>query len=79
MACFELSRELDSLEFSVPQAKPLVRTLLRVVGRVVIDAGGAGADAEAWPNTEEMAVQWIDEAVRPLGQRLVPGPGSPEP
>ena len=79
MACFELSRELERLEFSVPEAAPLARTLLRVVGRVIIDAGGAGADPETWPNTAEMAVQWIDEAVQPLGQRLEPGPGNPEP
>lgn len=79
MACFELSRELGRLEFSVPEAAPLARTLLRVVGRVVIDAGGAAADPEVWANTAEMAVQWIDEAVRPLGQRLEPGPGNQEP
>ena len=79
MACFELSRQLEQLEFSVPEAAPLARTLLRVVGRVIIDAGGLGADPEVWPNTAEMAVEWIDQAVRPLGQRLEPGPGNQDP
>ncbi len=67
MACFELSKQIDELDFSVEQARPLARTLLRVVGRVLIDAGGASASASDWPNTEEMALQWIDEAIRPLG------------
>lgn len=75
MACFELSREIAELEFSVPQAAPLARTLLRVVGRVLIDAGGAAADPEVWPNTEEMAIQWLDEAVRPLGYQVIPAAG----
>ena len=79
MACFALSRELAELEFSVPQAAPLARTLLRVVGRVVIDCGGGGADPAVWPNTEEMAVQWIDEALRPLGRSVAPPPGNPTP
>ena len=34
-ACFMLSRALDEMGFSVPDAAPLVRKLLRVVGRVV--------------------------------------------
>src|SRR2546425_1067125 len=34
-ACFVLSRALGELEFSVPEAAPLVRRLLRVAGRVV--------------------------------------------
>lgn len=78
MACFELSREIDGLDFSVPEARPLARTLLRVVGRIVIDCGGPGADPETWPNTREMAIEWINEAVRPLGLQLTDrgNPGS---
>lgn len=72
MACFELSREIEAMAFSVPQAAPLARTLLRVVGRVLIDAGGRLADPSIWPNTEEMALQWVDEAIRPLGHRVAP-------
>ena len=72
LACFELSRELDSLAFSVPAARPLARTLLRVVGRVVIDAGGSAAAAGDWPGTEEMVIAWIDEALAPLGRRVEP-------
>ena len=66
-ACFLLTRALDELEFSVPDAQPLVRRLLRVVGRVVIDTGSPGAEPDTWPNTREMALQWLDEALRGLG------------
>ena len=66
-ACFMLSRALENLKFSVPEAAPLVRRLLRVAGRVVIDSAGPGASPEVWPNTQEMAIQWIDEALRALG------------
>jgi hypothetical protein len=66
-ACFILTRALDELEFSVPDAEPLVRRLLRVVGRVVIDTAAPGAEPEAWPTTREMALQWLDEALRGLG------------
>jgi hypothetical protein len=76
MACFELSREIEAMPFSVPQAAPLARTLLRVVGRVLIDAGGESADPSMWPNTEEMALQWVDEAIRPLGYRVAPSGGA---
>ena len=62
MVCFMLSREIENLALTVPEAGPLSRTLLRVVGRVVIDTGGPGATAETWPDTKEMALQWIDEA-----------------
>jgi len=80
MACFELSREIESTPFSVSQAAPLARTLLRVVGRVLIDSGGENADPATWPNTQEMVVQWVEEAVRPLGYRLaeVGGPDAPD-
>ena len=65
--CFVLTRALEDLEFSVPEAAPLVRHLLRVAGRVVIDTATAEASPEVWPNTREMAIQWIDEALEALG------------
>jgi hypothetical protein len=71
-ACFMLSRALEQLEFSVPDAEPLVRRLLRVAGRVVIDTAAPGADPEIWPNTREMALQWLDEALRGLGYEARP-------
>jgi len=58
----------------VPEAAPLARRLLRVAGRIVIDTGVPGASAEVWPNTEEMALQWIDEALRQLGYQVRPLP-----
>jgi hypothetical protein len=79
MACFDLSREVGSLQCSVPQAAPLARTLLRVVGRVVIDTGLPGADPTLWENTEVMALQWIKEALGPLGYDVCPLPGSGRP
>ena len=66
-ACFMLSRALEELELSVPEAAPLARRMLRVAGRIVIDTGLPGSSPETWPNTEEMALQWIDEALRELG------------
>ena len=66
-ACFMLSRALDEMGFVVPDAAPLVRRLLRVAGRVVIDTATPEAAADVWPNTMEMAIQWIDEALRDLG------------
>jgi hypothetical protein len=69
-ACFMLSRALEELELTVPEAAPLVRRLLRVAGRIIIDTGEAGASPDAWPNTREMALQWIDEALRGLGHRV---------
>ena len=79
-ACFMLSRALEYLAFSVPEAAPLARRLLRVAARVVIDAGLPAASPEAWPNTEEMALQWIDEALRSLGYEVRPAAegGRPE-
>ncbi|HKB40355.1 MAG TPA: hypothetical protein VKD72_28250 [Gemmataceae bacterium] len=76
MACFDLSREVGGLHCSVPQAGPLARTLLRVVGRVVIDAGTPGADPTLWQNTELTVLQWIKEAIKPLGYDVRPLPGS---
>jgi hypothetical protein len=72
-ACFMLTRALEQLEFSVPEAAPLVRRLLRVAGRVVIDTAAEGASSETWANTQEMAIQWIDEALRALGYEATPG------
>ena len=73
-ACFMLSRALEEIEFSVPEAAPLVRRLLRVAGRVVIDTGLPDSSIETWPNTKEMALQWIDEALRELGYAVEPPP-----
>jgi hypothetical protein len=71
-ACFMLSRALEDLELTVPEAAPLARRMLRVAGRIVIDTGLPGSSAETWPNTEEMALQWIDEALRELGYTVRP-------
>jgi hypothetical protein len=69
-ACFVLTRALEDLELTVPEAAPLVRRLLRVAGRVVIDTGMTGSSADGWPNTRDMALQWIDEALRALGYEV---------
>ncbi len=79
MACFQLSREIDGLACSVEDASPLARTLLRVVGRVVIDTGVPGADPAVWENTEVMALQWVREAVNRLGYDVTPLPDSGRP
>jgi hypothetical protein len=76
MACFAITRALEDLDFSVPEAAPLARHLLRVAGRIVIDAGTSGADPEVWANTESMALQWLREALRPHGYDIQPLPGS---
>jgi len=73
-ACFMLSRALEGIDFSVPEAAPLVRRLLRVAGRVVIDTGLPDSSIETWPNTREMALQWIDEALKELGYSVEPPP-----
>ena len=74
-ACFMLSRALDGdLELSVDDAGPLVKRLLRVAGRVVIDSGRPDSSADAWPNTENMALQWLDEALQALGYEVRPAP-----
>jgi hypothetical protein len=75
-ACFVLTRALDSLELSVDEAAPLVRRLLRVAGRVIIDTGMPDSAPETWTNTEAMALQWIDEALNALGYQVRPSPGS---
>jgi hypothetical protein len=72
MACFRLSRALGELDFTVPEAAPFARHLLRTVGRIVIDTATEGADAAAWPNTELMALQWVDQALRGLGYQVRP-------
>ena len=71
-ACFMLSRALENLEFSVPEAAPLVRRLLRVAGRVIIDTAAVDSSPEMWPNTREMALEWINEALRALGYEATP-------
>jgi len=73
-ACFMLSRALEDLALSVPEAAPLARRLLRVAARVVIDTGLPDSPPEAWANTEEMALLWIDEALRALGYQVRPLP-----
>ena len=73
-ACFMLSRALEEIGFTVPEAAPLVRRLLRVAGRVVIDSGLPDSSIDTWPNTKEMALQWIDEALRDLGYAVEPPP-----
>ena len=75
-ACFMLSRALEGIAFTVPEAAPLARRVLRVAGRVVIDMGSPEAASETWPNTEAMALQWIDEALRELGYEITPSAGS---
>jgi hypothetical protein len=50
-----------------------------VAGRVVIDTGLPGSSAETWPTTKEMALQWIDEALRDLGYEVGPRPGHGRP
>jgi len=74
-ACFMLTRALEDLEFSSPEAAPLVRRLLRVAGRVVIDTAAPDSSPDVWANTREMALQWIDEALRALGYEATPGGG----
>jgi hypothetical protein len=78
-ACFMLSRALEDLVLSVPEAAPLMRRLLRVAGRIVIDTGVAGSSAETWPSTEEMVLLWLDEALRELGYQVAPNPGGGRP
>ena len=79
-ACFMLSRALEDLKLSASEAAPLVRHLLRVAGRVVIDAGRPNSSADEWSNTEEMALQWLDDALRAVGYQVKPVPagGRPE-
>ena len=76
MECFRISKATEGLAFSVSEAGPLVRRLLRVAGRVIIDTGGERADAQIWPNTEVMALQWLREALTPLGYDIRPLPES---
>jgi hypothetical protein len=74
-ACFMLSRALDQIDLSVDEAKPLVRRLLRVAGRVVIDTGTPSPTPDVWTNTQEMVLQWIDEALADLGYKVAPREG----
>jgi hypothetical protein len=73
-ACFMLSRAIEELAMSVPEAAPLARRMLRVAARVVIDAGRPDSSPDAWLNTEKMALLWIDEAVGALGYQVRPLP-----
>jgi hypothetical protein len=76
MACFLLARELDALSCTVPEAVPMAKRFLRIVGRIVIDTAAEGADPATWANTEEMVLQWVAEALRPAGYAVEPAPGS---
>src|SRR5579872_4432106 len=71
-ACFMLSRALDDMSLAVDDAAPLIKRLLRVAGRVVIDTGVPDASPEVWPNTREMALEWLTEALRALGYEVRP-------
>jgi hypothetical protein len=72
--CFMLSRAIEDLAMSVPEAAPLARTLLRVAGRIVIDTGLPDSSPDVWPNTEAMALRWLDEGLRALGYEVRPLP-----
>jgi hypothetical protein len=78
-ACFVLSRALDEMNLSVPEAAPVIRRLLRVAGRVVIDTGLPDSAPETWPNTEEIVLQWLDEALVALGYRVCQEPSGASP
>lgn len=78
-SCFTLSREIAELSCSVPEAVPLARTLLRTVARIVIDTGAPSADPAGWPDTEEQALLWLNEALAPLGYEVQPTPDGGRP
>src|SRR3981189_3119202 len=71
-ACFMLSRALQDMILSVPEAAPLVRLLLRVAGRVVIDTGLPDSSPETWPNTNETALPSVHEALSELATEVKP-------
>lgn len=75
-ACFDLSRGLDQLSWSAPEAAALARVMLRVAGRLIIDAAGEAADPEHWGDTETTALQWLRAALNDLGYDVTPLPGS---
>ena len=79
LACFHMARRVDAVAWARPEAPALVRRLLRVAGRVIIDMGGQGAGAEAWDNTETTVLQWLREALTPLGYDVTPLPASGRP
>ena len=74
-ACFMLARAVDDIEFAVPDAAPLIRRLLRVCGRVAIDMGVESSSPDVWPNTREMAIEWINEALGGLDYEARPKAG----
>lgn len=75
-ACFDLSRALDEVNWSVPEAAPLARVMLRVAGRLIIDAAGPAADPELWGDTETTALQWLRAALNEIGYDITPLPES---
>ena len=70
--CFMLTRSLADIEFAVPEASPLIRSLLRVCGRVAIDMGVESSSPDTWPNTREMAIEWLNEALGALDYEARP-------
>ena len=81
MACFWMSTALDSLRFSEDEAAAVARRLLRVVGRILIDAASREGEAasSSWSEVRPMVLLWIDEALRPLGYEVKPQPGTGQP
>ena len=74
-ACFMLTRAAGDIEFAVPEAAPLIRRLLRVCGRVAIDMGVESSSPDVWPNTRDMAIEWINEALGGLDYEARPKAG----
>ena len=71
-ACFMLTRSVEEMQFAVPDAAPLIRRLLRVCGRVAIDMGADSSSPDTWPNTREMAIEWINETLGALDYEARP-------
>ena len=69
-----LDNRIYKLQEMIGRAQIIKESHSSVAGRIVIDTGQSGASSEAWPNTEEMAVLWIDEALRELGYEVRPSP-----
>src|SRR5258708_35835185 len=62
--CFLLTRALDGLELSVPEAGPLVRRLGRVAGRVRVDPGMPQSFAGSRAPPQRVAPGWVDDGRR---------------
>src|SRR5690349_23578465 len=68
--CFLLTRALEGLELSVPEAGPLVRRLLRVAGRVVIDTGMPDSSPETWSDRKSTRLNSRHVEISDAGFRL---------